>query len=57
MAKSNKNMLVDFEHLIIPSTIGGVIAWVFSGNVILGVIVFVAVWIGNWIGSSFFKKK
>jgi hypothetical protein len=52
----SKKQFSDYNRFIIPSTLGGVIAWLLSGDLGLGIIVFIAVWIGNWIGFSLKKK-
>jgi Na+/H+-translocating membrane pyrophosphatase len=43
------------KHLI-PSTLGGVVAYLFSGVAMLAVAVFAAVWVGNMIGHAIHKK-
>lgn len=52
-----KNIFEQYRHYLIPSTIGGVIAWFYSGSFELGVIVFIGVWAGNWVGKELLKKK
>jgi hypothetical protein len=42
----------NYWHFIIPSLIGGGIAWLFSGSVGLGVMVGVGVIIGSWMAST-----
>ena len=54
--KSADNLWKKYQHFIIPSLIGGGIAWIFSEDLRLGVIVFITVWIGNWIGLYLRKK-
>lgn len=54
--KKTSNPIALYQHLIIPSALGGVIAWFFSGSLSLGVIVAVAVWVGNWIGQEIKKN-
>ncbi len=46
-----------YKIFIIPSAIGGLIAWFFSASFELGVVVFIAVWIGNWIGMQMGSKN
>lgn len=48
---------VGYEHYLIPSVIGAVIAWFFSDSFVLGVIVFIAVLIGNYIGFKILQKR
>lgn len=55
--KSRKRSVVSYEYLIVPSAIGALIAWVFSGNMTLGIVVFFAVWVGNYISSEVLSKK
>lgn len=44
------------KQYIVPAAIGGVIAWVFSGDFMLGIQVFVAVWVGCWVGRKLLAK-
>lgn len=63
MAKKNvkvlktKEQTLQYRIFLIPAAIGGLIGWVVSGSLELGVIVVIAVLVGNWIGYSFLKKK
>lgn len=45
-----------YREYIVPSAIGGVIAWFFSASLELGIVVFLAVWVGNWVGRVYLKK-
>jgi len=58
MAKKNENFLemTHAKHHIVPSTIGGVVAYLLSGVVLLGVAVFASVWVGNMIGHRLHHK-
>ena len=47
----------EFTGYLIPSVIGGVIAWVLSGSLGLGVIVFVALMLGNYFGTVYRNHK
>ena len=49
------NFFKKHQQYLISSTIGGVIAWLASGDFGLGIIVFLAVWLGNKIAFSFNK--
>ncbi|MBI2443575.1 MAG: hypothetical protein HYV40_06770 [Candidatus Levybacteria bacterium] len=55
--RSSGNLWEKHKHYVVPSLVGGVIAWFFSGDFMLGVLVFIAVWVGNWIGYSMLRKK
>mgnify|MGYP001612555987 CR=1 FL=1 len=52
-----KEEVVEYRRFMIPALIGGAIAWVFSGSLELGALIFVAVFVGNWIGESYYKKQ
>lgn len=52
-----KSFWKEYRRFIVPSVLGGVIAWFFSASLMLGVIVFIAVWVGNWIGREYLEKK
>lgn len=54
---SPENFWQNYKHYIIPSGIGFLVAWVFSGSFDLSAAVFVGVWIGNWIAYSMRDKK
>ncbi|MBP6913408.1 MAG: hypothetical protein KBC00_02235 [Candidatus Levybacteria bacterium] len=54
---SKENLWEKYKIFIIPSLIGGVVAWFFSASFELGVVVFIAVWIGNWIGLQTRSKN
>jgi hypothetical protein len=45
-----------YEHYLVPSFIGGVIAWYFAESMMLGVFVFLAVLLGNYIGFKMLQK-
>ncbi|MEN9406895.1 MAG: hypothetical protein RLZZ455_111 [Candidatus Parcubacteria bacterium] len=45
-----------YKQYIVPSLIGGVIAWIFSEDLRLGVMVGITVWIGSWIGMYLRRK-
>ena len=42
----------DYKRYLIPSIVGAGIAWIFSGSMELGAMVFIAVYIGNVVGYS-----
>lgn len=46
-----------YWHFIVPSVIGGAIAWFFTGSMILAVMVLIAVLVGNYVGYEVVKKK
>jgi hypothetical protein len=46
----------EHKQYIVPAAIGGVIAWLFSGDFMLGIQVFVAVWVGCWVGKKLLAK-
>lgn len=48
--------LTHFKHHIIPSTVGGVAAYLLSGVLLLGLGVFASVWVGNMISRNLHKK-
>lgn len=50
--KSSDNFLQKHQHNLIPSSVGGLVAYFFSGVVLLGVLVFAAVWIGNMVSHK-----
>ncbi|HMS22981.1 MAG TPA: hypothetical protein PKA38_04450 [Candidatus Levybacteria bacterium] len=56
-SRSKENVWEKYKIFIIPSAIGGIIAWFFSASFELGVAVFIAVWIGNWIGMQMRSKN
>ena len=56
-ARIAKPKIVGYEHYLIPSVIGGVIAWFFSESMMLGVVVFVAVLVGNYFGFKILTNK
>ena len=56
-ARSNKNSGEVYWHFIVPCVIGGVVAWIFSGSVVLAVFVLLAVLIGNYVGYELIRKK
>jgi len=56
MAKAkikSKKYFSNYSQYMISAAIGGVIAWLASGDLGLGIVVFISVWIGNKIA---FKK-
>lgn len=55
--KSNKSGVVGYELYVIPSVIGGMIAWLFSDSFGLGMLVFAAVLVGNYFGFKILQKK
>jgi|GEM_PF-2654356 len=58
MAKTKlkkKDYFKNSSQYLISAAIGGVVAWLSSGDLGIGVIVFIAVWIGNKI--AFTSKK
>ena len=46
----------NFKHHLIPSTAGGVVAYLLSGVVLLGLGVFATVWVSNMINHNLNKK-
>jgi len=54
--KSVESFWSKYQQFIVPSLISGTIAWIFSEDLRLGVVVFITVWIGNWIGIYLRKK-
>lgn len=46
-----------YKVYIVPSAIGGVVAWWFAGNLNLGILIFIAVWAGNWVAREVLEKK
>lgn len=46
----------EHKQYLVPAAIGGVIAWLFSGDFMLGIQVFVAVWVGCWVGRKLLSK-
>lgn len=54
--KAPKYQLGSYNHYLIPSAVGGAAAWMLSGELSLGLTVFVAVWMGSWIGNSVRRK-
>lgn len=52
-----KAQTMQYRIFLIPAAVAGLIGWVVSGSLELGVIVVIAVLVGNWIGYSFLKKK
>lgn len=61
MAKVKKTAtkkITEYRHLLIPSAVGGVVAWIYSGGSFdFGVVIFITVWIGAWFGYSVVNKK
>lgn len=57
LSQSSQNPVEKYKHMLIPSSVGGVVAYIFSGVVMLGLVVFAAVWVGNMIGHALHKKK
>ena len=57
MAKLKKHQLEVAKLFMVPAVIGGVIAWITSGDVFLGLIICISVLVGNWIGYSLIKKR
>lgn len=57
VAKSSDSLdLTHYKHHIIPSTVGGVAAYLLSGVAILGLGVFASVWVGNMISRHLHKN-
>ena len=54
--KSAESFWHTYKQYIVPSLIGGVIAWIFSEDLRLGVMVGITVWIGSWIGMYLRRK-
>lgn len=48
--------LTNYKRHLIPSTVGGGVAYILSGIVMLGLAVFAAVWVGNMISHHLHKK-
>jgi len=51
-----QNSLTYFKHHLIPSTTGGVVAYLFSGILLLALAVFISVWAGNMVSHRIHKK-
>lgn len=48
--KKTAHIKHDYKRYIIPSVVGGAIAGIFSEDIQLGIVVFIAVFIGSWVG-------
>ncbi len=46
-----------YKTSIISSSVGGIIALLFSQSLELGIVVFIAVWIGNWVAKYYLDRK
>ncbi len=57
MATLKKNQFAVAKLFIIPALLGGVIAWVASGEIGLGLIICLSFFVGNWIGYALVRKK
>lgn len=53
---SNSLGLANYKHHLIPSTAGGVVAYLMSGVILLGLGVFAAVWVSNMVNHNLHKK-
>lgn len=59
MAKKKESSVGEMLHLkkhLLPSALGGGVAFILSGVVLLGLAVFAAVWAGNAINHHLHKK-
>lgn len=56
-SSSSTSNLMNFKHHLIPSAVGGGVAFILTGIAILGGIVFAAVWVGNAINHHLHKKS
>lgn len=46
-----------YKDYIVPSGIGGAVAWWFSMSLNLGILIFIVVWAGNWLVKNVLEKK
>lgn len=46
-----------YKSYIVSSSVGGIIALLFSQSLELGIVVFIAVWIGNWVAKYYLDRK
>jgi len=53
--KSAGNFLETHKHNLLPSSAGGLVAYLFSGVLLLGVLVFAAVWVVNMFSAKHHK--
>lgn len=57
VTKKTRSGAVGYAHYVIPSVIGGVIAWYFADSMGLGILVFSAVLVGNYFGFKILQKN
>jgi hypothetical protein len=56
-SSSSSLNLMNYKSHLIPSALGGGVAFFLTGIAVLGAIVFAAVWVGNMISHHLHKKS